>query len=397
MTSPRLSCLLILLSLSLSRPAIGADQAGAVQRVPVFRQNHVVMTYPETADRRYLAFPAVIDLGDDVLISYKRTRSHGGDNGSMQESIRMNGLTGAVSELQVMARLDGAIMQSGEWVRFPNGDLGNYIDTQQTDPANVTTRIGARFVRSTDGGHTFGPVERIGVVDGVEYGYPFEFITEGKETWMLVMTFSSLTGGKAVIADRPKSGSVDVLHSTDNGRTWHFVRNLSREFGGVSINESTFIRHGDGFLVSTRGYDNTQRLHKVDAKFNLIRQINLTGTYSFIKAHVGRPRLFVRDGKIYLIGRNTTQSPPKSADPAKPAARMPMQLCLFRIEPDRLAISAYSILDNAENAPVSDGYYAVPYFRTVDGKTRLNIITYKGVNKQPPDIVRFEYVWDEVR
>lgn len=398
MIIPRLFCLLALLSLALTRPAIGADQAGAVQRVPVFRKSQVIMSYGENVVRPYLAFPAVIDLGDDVLISYKRTRSHGGDNGSVQESVRINGLTGAVRELQVMAKLDGAIMQSGEWVRFPNGDIGNYIDTQQTDPADVTTRIGARFVRSTDGGHTFGPVERIGVVDGVEYGYPFEFITEGNETWMLVMTFSSLTGGKAVIAERPKSGSVDVLHSTDNGRTWHFVRNLSREFGGISINESTFIRHGDGFLISTRGYDSTHRLHHVDAKFNQIRQINLTGTYAFIKAHVGRPRLFARDGKIYLLGRNTTQSSSeKNADPARPGGSMPMQLCLFRIEPDRLVISAYAILDNAENARVSDGYYAVPYFRTVDGKTRLNIITYKGVNKRPPQIVRFEYLWDEVR
>ena len=396
MTTPRLLCLLALLPLVLIRTAFGADQAGAVQRVPVFRQNHVVMSYGEKEDWRYLAFPAVIDLGDDVLISYKRARAHASDNGSVQESIRMNGITGKVSERQTMAALDGAIMQSGEWVRFPNGDLGNYIDTQQTDPKGVTLRIGARFVRSTDGGHTFGPVERIGVVDGVEYGYPFEFITEGKDTWMLVMTFSSLTGGKAVIPTRPKSGSVDVLHSGDSGRSWRFVRNLSQEFGGISFNESTFIRHGNGFLISTRGYDSTHRVHEVDAKFHLIREVNLTKTYPFIQAHVGRPRLFARDGAIYLIGRNTTQSPPKSADPTRPG-RMPMQLCLFRIEPSTLVVSAYSILDNAENLNVSDGYYAVPYFRQVDGKTRLNVITYKGVDRQPPQIVRFEYLWDEVR
>ena len=42
-------------------------------------------------------------------------------------------------------------------------------------------------------GVTFGPVGRAGVVDGVEYGYAFEAITEGASTWMLVMTFSNLT------------------------------------------------------------------------------------------------------------------------------------------------------------------------------------------------------------
>ena len=391
MTPPRLLSLLVLLAVALARPAISADQAGAVQRVPVFRRNHVVMSYPEKTDRRYLAFPAVIDLGDDVLISYKRTHSHSGDNGSMQESIRLNGLTGAFSERQVMAKLDGAIMQSGEWVRFPNGDIGNYIDTQQTDLAGVTTRIGARFVRSTDGGHTFGPVERIGVVDGVEYGYPFEFITEGKETWMLVMTFSNLTGGKSVYSGRRTAGSVNVIHSFDNGRSWRFVRNLTEEFGNVPINESTFKRQGDGFLVSTRGYDDRHRLHLTDRNFKVLRQVDLTATYPFIASHMGRPRLFEQDGVVYLLGRNSTRKPLSTERVA------PMQLCLFRLDPEKLTVSSYAILDNAENANVVDGYYACPYFRTVGGKTRLNVITYKGLDQQPPQIIRLEYLWDEVR
>jgi hypothetical protein len=357
--------------------------AAPVELRPLYHESHVLVAAATLPDWRYLAFPALLDLGDQVLISYKRAESHARDPGATLELARLDPIAGRVTGRQTIARLDNHIMQMGEWVRFANGDIANYIDAQ--GPGKNTTRIGLRVVRSTDGGKTFGPLERVGGIDGIEYGYAFDAVTEGETTWMLVMTFSSLPGGKAVIPSRPHAGSVDVIRSDDHGRTWRFVRNLSREFGGISINESAFIRHGDGFLVSTRGYDNRQRLHLTDASLRLRRQTDLTAAHPFIRSHVGRPRLFTRDGQIYLLGRNVS------------APGRPMQLALFRLDPVTLAVTAYAILDNAENVKVTDGYYAVPYFREVGGRTLLHVVTYKGVNSQPPDIVQFDFRWDEVK
>jgi hypothetical protein len=163
------------------------------------------------------------------------------------------------------------------------------------------------------------------------------------------------------------------------------VRNLSHEFGDVPINESAFIRQGDGFLVTTRGYDNHERLHLTDATFRVQRQTDLTAMHPFITSHVGRPRLFVRDGQIYLLGRNVSKK------------GMPMQLALFRIDPETLGATSHVILDNAEMQNVTDGYYAMPWFRGTGEATMLHIVTYKGRDKQPPDIVHFAFRWDEVK
>ena len=86
--------------------------------------------------------------------------------------------------------------------------------------------MGLQVVRSRDAGRTFGPVERVGLVDGVEYGYVFEAITEGNTTWMLAMTFTNLAGGQAVYPPRPAAGSVDVIRSDDNGADLAFRAQL---------------------------------------------------------------------------------------------------------------------------------------------------------------------------
>jgi hypothetical protein len=358
--------------------------ADVVERRPRHHRVEVLVSSAEFDDRRYLAFPALVDLGDEVLVSFKRGRSHASDPGATLDLLRIDPATGVASRPRTIAQLDDHIMQMGEWVRFANGHIANYIDAQRKETG--LARAGLRVVRSTDGGKTFGPVERVGVVDGVEYGYAFEAIVEPHATWMLAMTFANLTGGRSVYAPRPHAGSVDVIRSNDHGKSWHFVRNLSREFGDVPINESTFIRHGDGFLVSTRGYDDRQRIHLTDASFRVLRQTDLTAAHPFITSHVGRPRLFARDGNVYLLGRNW------------PPAPRAMQLGLFRLDPDTLNVAAYSVLDNAERAPVFDAYYAMPYFRTSGAETMMYVVTYQGVRGQPaPDIVRHEYRWDEVK
>jgi hypothetical protein len=364
-----------------------APLAAAGQIVPACKSTQTLVAsadMPKAAS--YLAFPSVLDLGGEVLVSFKRGREHGGDSGAVLDVLSFEGTTGTIKSRRTLAELDDKIMQMGEWVRFPNGDIANYIDAQQK---GEPSRIGLRVVRSSDGGRTFGPVERVGVVDGVEYGYAFEAISEGRTTWMLVMTFANLTGGRPsdgrpIYPPRPFSGAVNVIRSDDNGKTGLFVRNLTKEFGGIPINESSFVRHGDGFIVAARGYDKRQWLLKTDGAFQLRLKVDLASANTFIKSHVGRPRVFARDGGWYLLGRNWTDSGP-------------MRLCLFRFDPESLKITKNVVLDNSEGENVRDGYYAIPYWRKRGGRTYFNIVTYKGIAKRYPDIVRLEFDWQEVR
>ncbi len=375
MIFPRASALLLLTSVAL----VGA----APERVPVLKEQQIVVAAADSGSWPYLAFPALLDRGDEILVSYKRARSHAQDPGAALDVVRLDPVSGRASGRRALAQQDGHIMQMGEWVRFPNGDIANYIDAQV--PGAPTTRAGLRVVRSVDGGQTFGPLERVGPVDGVEYGYAFDSLAEGRTTWMLVMTFANLPGGKPAPRARAPAGSVDVIRSEDHGRTWQFVRNLSREFGDVPINESAFIRAGDGFLVTSRGYDERERLHLTDGDFRLRRQTDLTATHAFIASHVGRPRLFARDGQVYLLGRNVREK------------GRPMQLALFRLDLATLGVASYATLDNAEGADVSDGYYAMPYFRGEGADTRLHLITYKALRPQPPDLIRLSFRWEEVK
>lgn len=379
---------------------IGALPATAdvVQLLPRHKSERVLAPSLPSDNAHYLAFSSVLDLGDRVLVSFKRGHSHANDPGARIDMLTIDKATDRVAVGRPIAKLDDKIMEMGEWVRFPGGVIGNYIDAQQGGAK--PGRIGIRFTLSSDGGHTFGPLQRLGLIDDVEYGYPFDFVVEGQTTWMLAMTFSNLQGGRSVTALRPAAGSVDVIRSDNSGRTWSRIRNLTQEFGDIPINESSFVRCGDGWLVATRGYDDTARLHLTDHAFHVLQEKNLTATYSFIEGYIGRPRLFVRDGRFYLIGRNWTTA--KSAvkpslgaqGPGFPAA---MKLCLFRIDPDSLAVETYAILDNADAGNVTDGYYPVPYFCTHDGQTWLRVVTYKGMNHQPPQIVEFEFLWEEVR
>ncbi|MSU72698.1 MAG: exo-alpha-sialidase [Opitutus sp.] len=392
-----IAVLAAMVAMAIAGRAAAASGPPVPEMRPVFQRVSVVAVAEPAERQPYLAFPALVDLGDRILVSYKRGRSHGDDPGAVLDLVAIDPTRGSATAPRVIAALEDRIMQMGEWARFANGDIASYIDAQQ--PV-APERVGLRSVRSTDGGKNFGPLERVGTVDGVEYGYAFEAITEGRDTWMLAMTFSNLPGGRSIYPGRPAAGSVDVIRTGDNGRTWHLVRGLTKEFGDIPINESSFLRQGDGFLVTTRGYDNRERLHLTDGDFKVRRQVDLTATYDFITSYVGRPRLFARDGRVYLLGRNWTKPTPLPAGPpvaGGPTRRINEQLCLFRIDPEQLAVTAYCVLDNAEAANVTDGYYAMPFFREVDGRTRLNVITYKGVDGQPPQIIRLEYLWDEVR
>ncbi|MEN3942942.1 hypothetical protein WJU23_16715 [Prosthecobacter sp. SYSU 5D2] len=358
-------------------PALRAAEAV----IPASKEVHVLAASADTPELPYLAFPAVLDLGEEVLISFKQGRSHAADPGAVLEGLWIQRSSGAVKARRTLAKIDGEIMQMGEWVRFANGDITNYIDAQRKE---APTRTGLRFIRSTDGGRSFGKVERLGVVDGVEYGYAFDAITQGKTTWMLVMTFANLTGGELVFKRGSQPGSVDVIRTEDDGGTWKFVRSITRELDGAPINESAFIRDGEDFLVTARGYDNRQWLLRMDDEFKLKKRVDLTAEHDFIQSYVGRPRLFIKDGGFYLLGRNWTD-------------KGPMKLSLFKLDAETLGITRHVLLDNAEAEPVADGYYAQPYWQEREGRMRFNVINYKRGAQPGPDIVRLEYDWEEVK
>ena len=139
------------------------------------------------------------------------------------------------------------------------------------------------------------------------------------------------------------------------------------------------IRHGDGYLVITRGYDDAARIHKVSSDFKMIKQTNLTETYDFMKKYISRPSIFEADGGHYLIGRNYTKTHPTTL------SEWPMELCFYRIDPDSFEIISYSVLDNAERRLVGDGYYATPYWQERGGTLYFNAITYRGIGCHHPD------------
>lgn len=329
----------------------------------------------------YLAFPALIEVGDEVLVSFKRGKSHAADSGATQDLLRLEKASGRVLGSGTLAKVEGEIMQMGEWLRFANGDVANYIDAQA---AQGSLRTGLAVVRSNDGGRTFGPVQRVGVIDGVEYGYAFDSITRGPTTWMLVMTFANLAGGKLVHKTRSQPGSVDVIRSDDNGLTWRFARSITAGLGGAPVNESAFMPHGDGFIITARGYDNRQWLMRTDATFKTLQKVDLNAAHEFITSHIGRPRLFARDGGCYLLGRNWIE-------------KGVMQLALFKFDPGTLAITKHVVLDNTEKRRVADGYYAQPYWTEKDGRTAIHVITYKNGAKKAPDIVRIDLDWEAVK
>ncbi|WP_372934997.1 sialidase family protein [Mariniphaga sediminis] len=327
----------------------------------------------------YLAFPSVLQIDPStVLISYKRGEAHGGDPGAKLEMMRYDALNEKEIETKIIGEIDELIFQMGEWVKFPNGDIANYVDMQKIVPTpnyRSNHRIGIYFNRSTDGGKSFSPMQKMDTIDGIEYGYVFEDVIVGSQVYMLVMTFPELVG--KIGEEGWKRGKVHVIKSGDNGASWKFVRDLSKEFGDIDINESSFLRYGDGFIVTTRGYDGQQRLHLTNDNFEVIEQVNLTEKYSCIQSIIGRPRLFERDGAIYLLGRDYTE---------------PFSLNLYKVDPKLLHVQSYIVLDSRPG----DAYYAEVFFIEKKGKTYFNTITYVKSVSSLPDIVRLEFPWDEI-
>ena len=352
---------------------IGAEPTTILPSTPIYRTEETIISYRGSGTMDYLGFPAIVLSGDhEIMLSYKRGMDHGWDPGAVLEIIRFDLKSGHAIQEPIQLGIPDRIMEMGEWVRFPDGTLGTYIDAQKTDEKKAAIRIGLRGSISRDNGKTFGPLERVGIIDGVEYGYLFNSVIVGQRVYALIMTFEYLAGGRR---------SVDALYTDDNGKTWHFIRNLSQEFGDIRINESSLLPYGKGFLVATRGYDNIQRLHQVDMDFKLIREANITEQTPTISSYIGRPRLFTYDGAYFLSGRNWPG----------PNRERPMELALIRFDPKTLQVEKHFVLDNAEQGKVTDGYYTCPILVENGDRTLLNIFTYKGLFGNSPDILRLQF------
>jgi hypothetical protein len=359
--------------------------APAPRVAPRLAEHVVVSAAAQPAEYRYCAFPTLLRTGpDEVWLAFKSGRSHATDAGAAMEVVRHTLSTGATTLLARLPAPAPKLYQMGELAQLPDGTRALHIDVQSVGWDGRHYRSGAEIIRWDAAAGRFAAAEVMPPVGGVLYGYPFDFISEGARTWQLIMAFGyHQPGGR---------WSVDVIRSENSGRSWGFVRNLADEFGGLKINESGFARHADGFLVATRGYDRIARLHRTDGEFRVRHQADLTGKHPLINDLVGRPRVWVRDGQGYLLGRNWTR-PPKGPG----GATAPMQLGLIRFDPETLAVGAVTILDNADNRRVTDGYYAVVTYTGEGAATTLHVFTYKALDGRPPDIVRQDFRWAEVK
>jgi hypothetical protein len=358
--------------------------AATVVVAPRLSEQVLVSSATQPAAYRYAAFPTLLRTGpDEVWLAYKAGRSHATDAGAAIEVVRHRLSSGQTALIQRLVAPAPKLYQMGELTRLPDGTILLAVDVQEVGWDGRHYRAGAEVFRWDDERRRFAGPTPLGPVDGVLYGYPLEFATEARTTWQLIMAF-----GYHQPAGR---WSVDVLRSDDSGGSWRLVRNLTEEFGGIRANESGFARHGDGFLVATRGYDGIARLHRTDGDFRVLSQVELSGKHPFINNIIGRPRVFTREGNGYVIGRNWTRAKTSSASAS------PMQLTLIRFDPATLAVTGCTVLDNADDRNVTDGYYAVPTFTGVGAATRLHVFTYKALDRQPPEIVRFDYQWDDVK
>jgi hypothetical protein len=363
---------LYLICLSIPSFSIAAEPTAEIPPTPKYRIEETLVTYRGAEQQDYLAFPAIIETGNnEILLSYKRGESHARDLGAVLEIIRVDLESGEIVQDPIQLGLPDEIMQMGEWIRFANGTLATYIDAQ-TVRDGKHTRTGLLQAVSRDNGKSFGPLERVGIIDGVEYGYLFDSAVVGRRLYALIMTFEYLAGGRR---------SVDALYTDDNGSSWHFIKNLNEEFGNIRINESNLIPHGSGFIVATRGYDNMQRLHQVDFDFNLIHETNITEDTPSIDSYIGRPRLLAFGGEHFLAGRNW-----RDRDRS-----IPMELGLIRFDPKSLKVEKHYVIDNVERGKVTDGYYPCPIIVNIGSKKLLNVFDYRAYHGNPPDIIRLQF------
>ncbi len=172
-----------LLSSLICSLAIAAEVTAPIPPSPAFRIEETLVSYRGKDKLDYLAFPAIVPSGDkQILLSYKRGQSHARDIGAVLEIIRV--------DLKAVARSKtpfswGSRERSCKWVSGSDFPMARspLTSTRQVVDSGKHTRTGLLRATSRDNGKSFEALERVGVVDGVEYGYLFDSATVGKRVY----------------------------------------------------------------------------------------------------------------------------------------------------------------------------------------------------------------------
>ena len=332
------------------------------------------------SDSTYLAFPSILKLSEEkVIIAYRAGKEHYADDANM-DIIVFNPKTETVISKNVIDGTVGENAQNPELLQMPNGDVMIYLDVQVVGSKN---RMGVKQFRSTDGGENWtvetDPITGTYAVltddKGTQYGYTFDDVTVDGVVYMLAMTFPELNNNDA-------GKSVHIIKSSDNGKTWSHVKNLNIEFN-FNFNESSIEVCGDGFIIIARGDSKAiPRAFYTDKDFNTVKIQDYT-EYSKIINAIGRPKLFIEDGKHYLLARNYYYSG--------------TSLAVYEIDPETMAPLSYVELKDLPGYTGRNSFYAEYYLQDKNGQTMFNVITYADTkNKDMPDIFRYEYIWEEI-
>ena len=337
---------------------------------------------------KYTPFPTILKISEEkVVIVYKRGVSHMDCEADM-EAIVYNPTTEQVVSRTMLDATVGEAAQNPEIMQMPNGDLMIYLDVQRIQSGG-RQRFGVKQFRSTDEGETWkvlaadGTYKNVEEVEkhgfrileddtGIQYGYTFDDVVVGNDVYMLAMSFAEFNNDKAA-----PGRSTHIIKSSDNGATWTHIKNLNEEFN-FAFNESTLEACGDGYMIVARGDSGAiPKTFLVDKDFNLVKEQDYAEHTDTVTA-LGRPKLFVEDGKYYLLTRNRTGT---------------FIMALYELDPETLEIVNYISLDQF----TGDSCYAESFFHEKHGQKFLNVINYgdrSGDGK--PDIVRTEYIWEEL-
>lgn len=356
--------------------------------IPKTKVSQLVVSHKEVGEKPYLSFPCLTRINDkEVLITFKRGTSHGGDPEADADLVRFNTVTNNVLEHKTLGRIEGRIFQLTVPVQIDKNDLRFYVDLQSKGQDSKNYREGMHFTSTKENGKIVGPWKAQGLIEGIEYGYPFDFIVEGKVVYMLAMSFGYMPG---------KLWSVAVLKSEDGAKSWKKIKDITKVMEGP-INESCFTRVGDEFFVVSRGYAKQEtKIAHFDKNFNVLQVSDLTGMNSALRGYIGWPRIFFKDNNLYVMGRLQVASPEGKID-NKPEGKY-MRLGLVRVNPRQLTVDRISLLDNEDGTlPIRDGYYAASYWQNTNDELWFNAITYRAMGSDAPDIMRFGFKWDDIK
>ena len=342
----------------------------------------------------YLAFPSILKLSDErVIIAYKASTAHM-DVEAELDLIVFNPTTKQIISKTTIDGTVGEAAQNVELIQTPNGDIVAYIDVQRVTDSGQT-RFGIKEIRSTDGGDTWktlasdGTYKSVNEVgkheykvlkdnEGIIYGYVFDEATVDGTVYMLAMSFPDFASAPG--------RSVHVIKSSDNGATWTHVKNLTTTFG-IAFNESSIEACDGGFIVNCRKDSDGKKgvSYRTDMSFNVIVEEDYSD-YADVIVTTHRPKIIEENGKYYLLGRNAVAQSVYTA------------LALYEIDPLTLRPLNYIELHSLSGHTYQHSYYAEYYLQEDEnGRVFFNVITYDDSrNKNYPDIVRYEYLWEEL-